>query len=480
MMTRWLAILLALSGSLLGCGDGDPRPSAADLRLAVQGSDLWIVLVDAGAAEHFSFCGYDRATTPNLSALAARSVVFENAYAQASATPLSCYSWMTSRYPHMQNAVPSGPEMAAIIGPQVPTLATRLSPIFPARGAIVANQWIARRLGFDTGFTYFDEAFSAVTENRTANAEFLAHRTLDWWSRTGERRLTYTHFLEPHEPYTPPEPYASMFDREVRGLTDGTRATLDSFKARIPSPRFLRNTVALYDGNLAYVDAQIGALVDSLKVAGRWGNTTMVLLSDHGEAFWQHGERGHGAHIYEEYVRVPLFVRFPETAEVPPQRVPALVQLVDIVPTLTDLYAIPASVESMAGRSLVPLLCRDLPDTLGRSNAIVFFRNHDGARVELGVRQRDYKYQHFYQRKLDELYDLASDPGETRNLLRSTPPPRADTPSPVAIARDLFAKVRAWVDRGPGVSDGSRADSADLEELSPEERARLKALGYFE
>jgi len=361
----------------------------------------------------------------------------------------------------------------------MPTLATRLSPVFVQRGAVLGNQWIARRLGFDHGFTDFDEAFAATDDHAPARADLIAARTLAWWQRSEGRRLTYTHFLEPHEPYTPPEPFLSKFDPQLRGLSDGTRATLDAIKHETPDPRTRRNVIALYDGNLAYVDDRIGQLIDHLIGSGRWAETTFVLLSDHGEAFWQHGSRGHGDHIYEEYIRVPLLLHLPRGASVEPQLVPQVVELVDLLPTLLDLYSVPAEPTSMAGRSLLPLLSRDLPDTLGRPIERAFFRNHDGARVELGVRRGDLKYQHFYGRKLDELYALDVDPRETKNLLKSGVRPPASI-SPVDEAKKLFSMIQQWVRRGPGVTDGLGATAADLDSLSAEERARLKALGYFE
>jgi Sulfatase len=139
-LARSLALVLIAATVMSACAPGDPRPTAVQLRQAVSGSDLWVVLIDAAAAEHFSFYGYERETTPVLAKLAHESIVFEMAYSQASATPLSVFSLMTSRYPHMSGPTPAQPELAAMIGPQLPTLASRLAPLFSARGAILANQ----------------------------------------------------------------------------------------------------------------------------------------------------------------------------------------------------------------------------------------------------------------------------------------------------------------------------------------------------
>jgi N-sulphoglucosamine sulphohydrolase, C-terminal len=172
----------------------------------------------------------------------------------------------------------------------------------------------------------------------------------------------------------------------------------------------------------------------------------MVLLSDHGEAFWQHGERGHGAHVYEEYLRVPLLLHLPSTSGIEPQRVTRVVELVDLVPTLVDLYGVPAAPSSMAGESLLPLLSRNQSDTLSRP---------------------------------DELYDLRSDPGEERNLLAAESRIPAGI-SPARQSQGLLRRLQAWVRGGSGVADGEGAVAAELDSLSEEAKARLKALGYFE
>lgn len=484
MRTPLLVPTLALLTGLLlgsgGCGPGDPRPEADELRRRALDADVLVVLIDAAAAGHLPFYGYERNTTPRLAEVAAEGIVFERAYAQASATPLSVYSLMSSRYPHMPPREDRS-ELAAILDPSVPTLASRLAPRFPRRAAFLANQWISTELGFDSGFTDFFELFARVDPDSaaTARADFVTGEVLDWWARSSGPRMTYVHYIEPHEPYTPPEPWFSRFDGEVRGHTDGTLASLGPWKHERPSREFRRNTIALYDGNLAYVDHQIGRLIDALREEGRWERTLFVLLSDHGEAFWEHGSRGHGDHVYEEYVRVPLLMRVPDTPELSGHRVETLVELVDLVPTLVDLLKVPAAASSMAGRSWLPLLSRDLPDTMGHADDTVFMRNHEGARVELGVRRDHFKFHEFFDRRPDELYDLEHDPAERSNLLAEGTPPPAGL-SPARVATGLDRALRAWVEGGAGVAGATAPRAADLDSLDEQTRQRLKAIGYLD
>lgn len=474
-MTRivwhWCAVFLALAG----CGPAGVPPDRARLVAATRDVDVVVVLLDAAAAEHFSFMGHERETTPHLDAIAREAVVFENAYAQASATPLSVYSMMTSRYPLMhQRARPDSTqerEMAMVIPPAMPTLAMWMADRFVDRVAFTANHWIRPELGFDTGFTDFHPLFEGRAPGDVVRATEMTDRFVEWLDARSDRPyFAYLHYLEPHEPYTPPEPYASRFSPEVRGFTDGTMSTLEVVKNERPSEDFVRNTLALYDGNLAYVDAEVGRLVSELRARGRWERTVFVLVSDHGEAFWQHGVRGHGTHAYEEFVRVPFVVRVPEVAALRGVRIADLVELVDLAPTLLDLLDLPLPPNAAAGRSLLPLLSGVTPDP----PPPVFVRNHDGGRWEYGIRDGRYKYIHYFDRRPDEFFDLATDPLEQKNQW-----PQAQYPPLRSIAQPMYDRLGAWVGAGDGVGDGVAASSAGVDSLDADTREALRALGYF-
>ena len=473
------ALLLAIGvASLLpaGCSGPAELPTTDELRAATRDVDVVVVLLDAAAAAHFSFLGYERETTPHLDAVAARAVVFENAYAQASATPLSVYSMMTSRYPLMQErerpTEGDAGEMAAVIPRAMPTLAVWMAQRYDHRAAFTANHWIRRELGFDLGFGHFEALFEGREPGDTVRATEMTDAFLDWVDGLGadDDYFAYLHYLEPHEPYTPPEPFASRFEPGIRGHTDGTLATLGPFKSERPDEDFVRNTIALYDGNLAYVDDQIGRLVRALRERGRWRRTVFVLVSDHGEAFWQHGVRGHGTHAYEEFVRVPFLLRVPELPGLEGVRVGTPVELIDLAPTLLDLLGMPLPSNAAAGHSLLAHLTPGpWPDP-----PPVFVRNHDGGRWEYGIRQGPYKYLHNFDRRDDEFFDLARDPGETYNRWHE-----AQHPPLRPIAEGLYRRLAAWVEAGDGVDDGVAASATGVDSLDADAREALKALGYF-
>jgi len=462
-----LPVLLLL---LAACAPQAPQ-GADELRDHARGMNLLLVVLDAANAEHFSFMGYERATTPNIDRLAAEGVVFRSAWSQASATPLSMYSMMTSRYPILSadEFVETG-ELAAVIPPTLPTLASWASQRYDARGAFVANRWMREELGFHHGWSSFEKIYDQVPlTDLPVPANLVTDSFASWLDgNPGSPWLAWLHYLEPHDPYTPPEPWASRFDPSVRGFTDGTSESLGPWREEIPGDDLRRNTIALYDGNLAFADAEFGRVVQDLKERGEWDRTIVVLTSDHGEAFWEHGVRGHGLHVYEEFVHVPLIVRVPGLA---PRSVEGAVELVDLVPTLLDLADVFVPVGSAAGQSLVEVLTGE-----SRPSDIAFARNHRNGFIEVGVRRGPLKYHAMLQEKRVELYNLDADPAEQHNLIPMDEPLRGELRT---LAIGMQNLVDQWIEGGNGTGDGFDPALTGADSLDADTIEALRAIGYF-
>lgn len=467
---RWRPLIPVLVvAHLVGCSP-DPRPSHRELVEQTRAMDIVVVVLDAAAAGHFPFHGYERPTTPRLSALAEESVVFQAAYAQASATPLSVYSYLTSRYPLMNREAPAQGEVAPVFRPGTATVASVLAARYPRRGAFSANQWVCRRLGYDTGFTDFHELWDETATELGQGVAQLAPRVteaaVEWLAQPGPY-FAYLHYLEPHTPYTPPSPYAERFDPEFRGEVDGTDASLAPYRRTRPDASVVRNTIGLYDGNIAFVDDHVGQVVDALRARGTWDQTILVVTSDHGEAFWEHGVRGHGLHVYEEFVRVPLLVRVPGFPALAGMQVETPVQLVDLLPTLADLADVePPHDPAPVGSSWVPWFVRDRDEA---RPPVAWFRNHVGGRWIYGVRDGRWKYITHFDRAPRQLFDLQADPGETRNL--------ATDPEAASVGERLRLAMDAWIKAGMARDAGLVGTGADS--LDAESRERLRAMGYF-
>ena len=269
-------------------------------------------------------------------------------------------------------------------------------------------------------------------------------------------------------PYTPPEPWFSMFDPEARGHTDGTAASLRPYREKVPRPELERNTVALYDGNLAWVDSEFGRVVADLKRRGVWDQTIVVVTSDHGEAFWEHGVRGHGTHVYEEFIRIPLVIRVPGLAA---RRITETVELIDLTPTLLDLGGVFVPEGSTAGQSLVgALVGEDTPADLA------YFRNHKSGYLEVGVRRGPLKLQYYFGRHREELFNLDTDPAEQNSLVPEEPPAPPEVRTLVLGLHDL---LELWIAAKDGTGGHFAPAVTGADSLDADTVEALRAIGYF-
>jgi arylsulfatase A-like enzyme len=444
-----LAALAALAG---GCRRAQAPPN------------LVLVTVDTLRADHTTPYGYGRDTTPVLARLAREGVTVELAYAPMATTGPSHAALLTSRYPVSLGYLRNGQRLDE----GHVTLAERLHGAGYRTSAAVSSFVLDKRLGFAQGFgTYdcrFDRSRATATmeqwEGLTVPAGFdrRADETTDvalaWLARRGTDRpfFLWVHYFDPHHPYSPPAPYDRRFAQ--------------------PGTPGLPGTVALYDGEIAFTDHQLGRLLDAIDAAGLAPRTLVVVTADHGEGLMQHGHMGHGLHLYEEAVRVPLVFRWPGSLPAG-ARVSGPVEHVDLVPTVLDLLGVPHGAEGIEGRTLAAAL-RGETGTAGRDPRRAVFlerRLYDTERVgdfhvkgeKFAVRAGPWKYIEAPEEQTRELYDLASDPGETRDLFAGR----------VAVADGLARGLAGWrgrFDRRVRARDDS----------STEMKEALRALGYVQ
>jgi arylsulfatase A-like enzyme len=217
--------------------------------------------------------------------------------------------------------------------------------------------------------------------------------------------------------------------------------------------------VRLYDGNLAAADHELGRLRAMLEANGLLDRTVVIVSADHGEALGEHGFIGHAPQVYEEAVRIPLLVRFPKAAGLSGLRRSGLVDLLDLGPTLLDVFGI-GTHEAHEGRSL-------LPTAAGAPGKPAVFSRTMAERPVLGLREGRYKFIHSLRDGASELYDLAADPGEQGDL--------ADV-EPLRVEFYRQALYR-WL---RGVARDGAIPAALGSPLSEEDREALRALGYVQ
>ncbi len=427
-LTTYRLATLLLLPLLTQCGPQDPpahQPPAnqnhnrSEVPQFTPPENCLFIILDAFHAKHASMLGYARDTTPNIDALAHDGVYFSAAHSQSATTTCSVLSYLTGQYPR-------APATGYFIPRRAHTLAEAFRDKGFSTGAFSANPWIDTQLNFDKGFQHFrhfqpvDPADETINHRRRrpgATTELIEEAKSWIESNADTPWFCYIHLLRPHTPYESPEPFHSQFvtdkDRDHSWKAAG-RIMLRADTRAQTKPAGLRLLRDLYDGNIAYTDALIGQLVQWLESIGEKTDTLIVIASDHGEAFMQHGRIGHNTTVYQEMVHVPLVFHPPPGLRLDPHRVDVPVEMVDLYPTLADLFTL-NPLQPLHGKSLLPLLRGST--TPHKDILYTQTGNADHLAVRKGDRKLILKRKDRTQFQPIELYDLAKDPKEKHNLL---------------------------------------------------------------
>jgi len=433
-----------------------PRQQAAADR-----PNLLVVLVDTLRADAVGPDGHGASLTPRLDALAAAGTSFTQAVAQSSWTLESVSSLMTGLHSRTHGARGRHErtrEAAAwgVLGDGVVTwaeLAARagITPI-----AVSANPLVSRGTNLAQGFETFVELPWSPEGRNWPDAAAVNDAFLRWLAaHDGHRFVAYLHYMEPHDPYTPPDPPAAAAGVRAalaRGWIRDAANQINWAGAAPLSADEVAYLRARYRGEVAAWDAALGTLLDGLRSAGVLDRTILLVTSDHGEEFQEHGRLTHGSHLYDETVRVPLVLEGPGIPA--GRRRDDRVQGIDVFPTLARLLGL-APPDGLPGRDLLSPAAPTRPAVLETSSGI----GPDGAPVELvAVRTDRWKLVETPGLGRRELYDLAHDPHE-----------RDDRAAHADEVQTLAAALEAWRRTTPQVAHESGA--TDL-------RERLRALGY--
>ena len=326
-----------------------------------RGANIVLVSIDTLRADHLGCYGQSRPTSPNIDDLASRSFVFERAYAQSHNTLVSHATMLTSLNPISHGATPRQP-----LDPGITTLAEVLRSHGYRRAAFTTHpSWLSRKMGFAQGFGRF--------QSRDVSAEEINQRVFAWLRSVKDRSsdgadrpfFLFVHYYDVHSDWHElPYETKTEFDRKFVGEYEGTfRGCRDDACASVLlnqvaenpdllSPSELEWVKGLYDGGIAYTDHHVGTLLRELGELDLLTSSWIVITSDHGEEFMEHGRMLH-SQPYEETARVPLVIRPPQG--VAHRRLSDLVGLVDLPPTVLEAVGIEAP-PAFEGRSLVPLM----------------------------------------------------------------------------------------------------------------------------
>ncbi|MGH9342841.1 MAG: sulfatase, partial [Terriglobia bacterium] len=467
---RWLAfhgiVLAVLAVGIIFYATHRPLNDSA-MRAAARGTsrligparntnpNIVLIVLDTVRADHFPCYGYSRRTTPDLCALAARGVLFEDAVAPSSWTLPSITSIFTGLMPHE-----TGVDWGRPLGPAPWTLAKILrSKGFETAGFNANPFYGLAGWRLREGFNLYDDDSTAIRHNLAVtflgqsilqtlydrlirynqfnhrNADDL-NRDVERWARcrdASEPYFLFINYMDAHRPYLPPAPFDRRFGRIPRRLLPRVTSALNNGRPPLAYTTEERaDLVAGYDNSLAYLDSRVRDLIGFLRTQPGGGRTIFILTSDHGEGFGEHGAYDHGWNLYREVLHVPLIIT---GAGIPAgMRIPAPVPDRDIFSTVIDLaLGLKGPIASTSLRRFWQPATQ--PVTAGDavvSELDIFSQGSDPAALSLTKSKWNLLINSDGQA---ELYDLMNDPGEQSNL--------AEEPRLQATAAQLRASLEA-------------------------------------
>jgi arylsulfatase A-like enzyme len=441
-----VALLLAADPAAAAAGP------AGDGLTAERPRNVLLITLDTTRADHLSCYGYPLVTSPRIDALAAGGVRFSQASAVVPLTGPGHASILSGLYPRDHGAIRNGVAMAE----EVPTLATMLAARGLRTAAFVSGWTLRGQLtGLSRGFDLYDDEMTdryKVVNNQRPGDE-TADRAVAWLEQAGPGPFfLWVHFFDPHDPF-------KNHGLEIRAAGGGGPET-----SRPDHP-------ADYDQEIAFADRQVGRVLDALEAAGRTDETLIVLTADHGEAFGEHGEKGHGRNLYQATQSVPLILSHPVLGPAGVSSLP--VSVLDVTPTVLDLLDMPP----VPGSEGIPL-AQALQSPGSFAAREIYQETFHGARkgiwkifapkltgdpIMVAVRRGGWKAILDPESGDMQLYDLASDPEESQDLA-SELTVRASRYRPLLAAH----ADRAW--RAPETETA----------VSDEDRERLESLGYID
>ena len=435
---RSLPWLLVTPLFLISCGAPKAPPN------------ILIYVVDTLRSDAISLENEATSHTPHWASLSRNGVTFENAYANASWTRASMASLMTGLLPWHHSTESRSDRL--------PETARTLTELFAEHGystAIVsANPNISPVFGFEQAVEQFSPLYARsrpgivgghelVTPSTVVNAEAML-----WLEDVQQPFFLLALAIDPHAPYAPPAEFDPGQHRKADAVADAARTPSNVDRVR---ERYL--------GEVAFNDASFGQLVDFLKQRNLWENTVVILTSDHGEAFWEYGQAGHGKSLHEEVLRVPLILHGADDRLLPGQRIQRPVSLIDLAPTLLDLAQLPIP-KGLDGQSLLERKPKPSPILAG---------------LDLD--------QHRLQSALEPPYKLVRNLNTgTQSLYRlddSTAEAIPVDPTRDPLARKAQARLEAALDESQSPS-GRTLPKTRARRIPGRVEESLRALGYIE
>jgi arylsulfatase A-like enzyme len=465
-------LAIALGGSAVGFVSTERADGARPLP-AAGSPNVLLISIDTLRPDHLGSYGYGRDTSPTLDALAAAGARFTTVVSPTSWTLPAHMTLLTALPPEVHGVVDDGLRL----DPSTVTLAEVLHDAGYVTAGFVSGPYLDAGYGFARGFDHYDD-YSAVRISHPATHQAHTSPALlaavsGWLARrsdTAARRpfFLFVHMWDVHYDFNPPPPYDTLFDPAYQGRVTGLDfETGTSVHAGMPA-RDLAHVIALYDGEIRYTDAYVGRLLDALRECAVFEDTLIVVTADHGEEFFEHGNKGHRNALYDESIRVPLIVRYPNAVRAGTV-VDTQVRLMDVAPTILTLthttippsFGLDPTLRPYTAQTLTPLLAGGHTFPLAppafaslHPHALAAIRNQDTKLILTP-----------FSTPHEQLFDLTTDPREKIN--------QAQTDSTTTTL--LKAELSKWQDTAR-----LAAKHAQSAAMSADHKAALRALGYVE
>ena len=439
--------------ALLACSEAQVAP------------DVLLVSIDTLRADRVGAYGADRDTTPTLDRLAAEGARFDLVVAPTSWT-LPSHASMLTGMPIQAHRVR---RIRDRLDPQRRTVTQQLREAGYHTAAFVSAPFLHEAYGFDRGFQVYENfgvGGSAsdmpsrqdhLSSHLDRSADAVIDAAIAWLEQTPERpRFLFVHLWDPHYDYLPPAGYIERFDPDYSGQLDASDFEHNPAISKDMDPRDLEHLRALYDADIRWTDDQLGRLIEHLRASGDLDRTIVSVTSDHGEEFFEHGNKGHDGTLFDEVLRVPWLLRYPKQIAAGTS-VQSVTGLVDVSPTLLEL----AGIEPLADASGISRVL-ELHGGARRHErpVLLFIEKTQGIRGRTWKLLRRSDGQTFY-------YDLERDPGE-------------QAPETAAPSREKMALLTERLKRERSLARQLQWSDSEPVELDPGTLERLGELGYLE
>lgn len=417
--------------------------------------DIALITLDAARADRFSFAGNRRETTPYIDELAEESLVFPSAFSLAPYTLCSVPTMLTG-LSFLDHGVISHKD---VLHSDAVTLAEALHAAGYQTAAFTQSPNNSSAKGFDQGYEVFREMWTEGVKSETRRASFIARKVVEWLdSGAGDERPLHlqVHIVPPHAPYDPPPEFDIFTDPGYSGTCRGYQRTLDGLDSGFmePDPECMDQLFGLYDGNLLSADNAVKTIIEALKSRPRWNNTVVLVTSDHGEAFMEHGRMEHNSTLYTEMLHVPFVLRLPSGYDRTAIDTGRTVTLADIKPTLLGTAGLAPEPSQDGVDLLSPDPASDSRFSISRTAT---------APTLYGIRTRRWNLVVSASGSA-ALFDLDADPAETTNI-------RLENPAHyVALGRVLSTRL---------AMPARLTVAAETAEITEDEKELLEALGYL-